>query len=62
MIKYAEWNGTDMQKFLRPETLYGNKFESYLNQKLTLNEKYKAVSNHTGMSALEMLKQQGYAE
>lgn len=31
--KYAEWNGTDMQKYLRPETLYGTKFESYLNQK-----------------------------
>ena len=31
--KNAEWRGTDMEKFLRPETLYGNKFESYLNQK-----------------------------
>ena len=33
--KVAEWNGTDMQKFLRPETLFGNKFEGYLNQKAT---------------------------
>ena len=32
-IKHKEWNNTDMQKFLRPETLFGNKFESYLNQK-----------------------------
>jgi len=31
-IKSAEWNGTDMAKFLRPETLFGAKFESYLNQ------------------------------
>ena len=31
--KSSEWKGTDMEKFLRPETLYGNKFESYLNQK-----------------------------
>lgn len=62
ITKYAEWSGTDMQKYLRPETLYGAKFESYLNQKLTDNDKYKAVSNHTGMSALEILKQQGYAE
>ena len=31
--KYSEWNGTDMAKFLRPETLFGTKFESYLNQK-----------------------------
>lgn len=31
-VKAAEWLGTDMEKFLRPETLYGNKFEGYLNQ------------------------------
>ena len=31
-IKYNEWYKTDMAKFLRPETLFGNKFESYLNQ------------------------------
>lgn len=31
--KYAEWANTDMEKFLRPETLYSNKFEGYLNQK-----------------------------
>jgi uncharacterized phage protein (TIGR02220 family) len=61
ITKYAEWYGTDMQKYLRPETLYGTKFESYLNQELTINEKYKAVSNHTGMTGLELLKQQGRA-
>ena len=31
--KYAEWSGTDMEKYLRPETLFGNKFEGYLNSK-----------------------------
>lgn len=31
--KVAEWKGTDMEKFLRPETLFGTKFEGYLNQK-----------------------------
>lgn len=31
--KYNEWNGTEMEKYLRPETLFGNKFEGYLNQK-----------------------------
>jgi len=30
--KYNEWVGTDMEKFLRPETLFGTKFEGYLNQ------------------------------
>lgn len=32
--KTAEWlNDSQMNKYLRPETLFGNKFESYLNQK-----------------------------
>ena len=31
-VKVAEWSGTDMQKYLRPETLFSNKFEGYLNQ------------------------------
>lgn len=30
--KYAEWNGTDFAKYLRPSTLFGTKFEGYLNQ------------------------------
>lgn len=31
--KCAEWMGTDWEKYLRPKTLFGTKFESYLNQK-----------------------------
>ncbi len=31
--KCAEWKGTDMEKYLRPETLFGTKFEGYLNAK-----------------------------
>ncbi len=30
--KYTEWNGTEFAKYLRPETLFGPKFEGYLNQ------------------------------
>ena len=33
--KVNEWYGTEMQKYLRPETLFGNKFEGYLNQQQT---------------------------
>lgn len=33
--KFEEWHGTDMEKFLRPETLFAGKFESYLNQKIS---------------------------
>jgi hypothetical protein len=29
--KVSEWKGTDMEQYLRPSTLFGTKFESYLN-------------------------------
>lgn len=31
-VKSAEWGKTDMCRYLRPETLFGTKFEGYLNQ------------------------------
>ena len=31
-VKAKEWKGTKFEKFLRPETLFGTKFEGYLNQ------------------------------
>lgn len=30
--KCNDWIGTEYEKYLRPETLFGSKFESYLNQ------------------------------
>lgn len=39
-IKCQEWLNTDNDKYLRPETLFGNKFEGYLNQR----PKYKQQS------------------
>lgn len=36
--KVAEWKGTDMEKYLRPETLFGTKFEGYLNQESNNNQ------------------------
>ena len=30
--KFKEWSGTEFAKFLRPETLFGTKFSTYLNQ------------------------------
>lgn len=41
-IKSSEWFNTNMQQYLRPETLFGTKFEGYLNQKVT-----KQVGNYT---------------
>lgn len=32
--KCSEWMNTEMQSYLRPQTLFGTKFESYLNQKV----------------------------
>ena len=30
--KTNEWKGTELEQYLRPDTLFGTKFESYLNQ------------------------------
>lgn len=35
------WVNTEFEKFLRPETLFGNKFENYLNEKTI----FKGVNN-----------------
>lgn len=40
-IKSKEWLKTDMNKFLRPETLFGTKFESYLNQGESVGSNYE---------------------
>lgn len=37
--KYREWKGTEWEKFVRPETLFSNKFEGYLNQKNNKQDK-----------------------
>lgn len=43
-IKVSDWKGTEFEKYIRPETLFGSKFENYLNQKVkpkqekTINE------------------------
>ena len=37
--KCNDWKGTDFEKYLRPETLFGTKFESYLNSKTKNNNK-----------------------
>jgi len=36
--KVNAWQGTDMEKYIRPETLFGTKFEGYLNEK---NKQFK---------------------
>lgn len=40
--KCAEWSGTEMAKYLRPETLFGSKFENYLNAPAAQRRTYGA--------------------
>lgn len=46
-IKSKEWMNTDMEKFIRPETLFGTKFESYLNQSVGSNQDNKKTGDNT---------------
>jgi uncharacterized phage protein (TIGR02220 family) len=48
-IKVAEWSGTDMAKYLRPETLFGTKFESYLNQEVKKSTTNKGGDSYGGL-------------
>ncbi len=41
--KVSQWKGTSMEEYLRPQTLFGSKFESYLNQ--TINKQEKAAKS-----------------
>lgn len=38
-VKVVEWRGTDQEMYIRPETLFGPKFEGYLNQAPTHSNK-----------------------
>lgn len=48
--KCNEWIGTKMERYLRPQTLFGTKFESYLNQNIVKDEK------HTGNAYIDTIK------
>lgn len=52
--KSKEWLGTECEKYLRPSTLFGNKFGEYLNQKIVKEEKSKDI-NASRQSQLEYL-------
>ena len=40
--KAKEWIGTEQEKYLRPMTLFGTKFESYLNQTIVKGNNNKS--------------------
>lgn len=49
-----KWLGTDQEQYLRPETLFGNKFEGYLNDAI---RKQKA-EKHNGSGGISLKKLQ----
>lgn len=52
--KSREWLNTDYAKYLRPETLFGTKFESYLN---ALNSHNNFNGNKGKPNTMDMLKE-----
>ena len=36
-VMAATWMGTDYERYLQPQTLFGNKFDSYLNRSIPKN-------------------------
>lgn len=60
-IKSNEWLNTAMQKYLRPETLFGTKFESYLNDKPSLSQQglVSKTTEHNMKVMRNFLKKRG---
>ena len=51
--KCAEWIGTDFETYLRPETLFGTKFEGYLNAKARKQPVNKGVPQGSNQDDLD---------
>jgi len=47
--KASTWKGTEMEKYLRPETLFGTKFEGYLNEKIASKNPFLDMLNERKM-------------
>ena len=54
--KYKQWRGGDMEKYIRPETLFGTKFEGYLNEsdvvEIPRTKKYEETPSERAMRML----------
>ena len=44
-VKCKQWKDTDMDKYLRPQTLFGTKFEGYLNEEVVAKENKETTAN-----------------
>ena len=60
-VKSTNWLGGKMEQFLRPETLFSNKFESYLNEKIVNNSPNSNLKNTYDQVSIatEFLNNQG---
>lgn len=50
---FNKWNGTEYEQYLRPETLFGTKFEGYLNQQPTRQTQTHPVKKYGDGSAYD---------
>lgn len=49
--KADEWTGTEFERYLKPDTLFTNKFEGYLNQKIRKEEKHAKGETNGGVES-----------
>ena len=45
-LKWNEWKGTKFQQYVRPATIFGNKFETYLNEQSPSQIKLTKLHNN----------------
>ena len=61
--KYADWFNTDQEQYLRPSTLFGDKFEEYLNAKSKeqrlKSEKFAKILFKKFEGAVKLIEQRG---
>lgn len=53
--KVKEWKDTEFEKYIRPETLFGTKFESYLNSKINNKDKILRIGREYNKDELNSL-------
>lgn len=51
--KCAEWLNTPMEKYLRPETLFGTKFEGYLNARVNVKTNANTGMDESDIDSLD---------
>ena len=53
--KCTEWRGMEFEKFLRPETLFGSKFDGYLNAPASVVNRRRTIPEYTTNDFFEYL-------